>query len=102
MATRQRVFLRQAECPKSLASWIAQGTGSALARRAMPDVIPCLHPAQVRRSASFEQHKFSLVATVLPPGGGKSEVSRIETTGARDPPVHRQARRSGWSVGLRA
>ena len=46
----------------------------------MPDVTPCLHPGQVRRWISFDQHKFSIVAGVLPPDGGKPEVCRIETT----------------------
>ncbi len=46
----------------------------------MPDVTPCLHPGQVRRWISFDQHKFSIVAAVLPPDGGKPEVCRIETT----------------------
>ena len=46
----------------------------------MPDVTPCLHPGEVRRWISFDQHKFSIVAGVLPPGGGKPEVQRIETT----------------------
>jgi Transposase len=46
----------------------------------MPDVAPWLHPGQVRRWVSFDQHKFSIVAAVLPPDGGKPEVWRIETT----------------------
>jgi transposase len=46
----------------------------------MPDVTPCLHPGQVRRWISFDQHKFSIVAGVLPPDGGTPEVCRIETT----------------------
>ena len=46
----------------------------------MPDVTPCLHPGEVRRWISFDQHKFSIVAGVLPPDGGKPEVCRIETT----------------------
>ena len=46
----------------------------------MPDVTPCLHPGQVRRWVSFDQHKFSIVAAVLPPDGGKPELCRIETT----------------------
>ena len=28
----------------------------------MPDVTPCLHPGEVRRWISFDQHKFSIVA----------------------------------------
>jgi len=46
----------------------------------MPDVTPCLHPGQVRRWISFDHHKFSIVAAVLPPDGGRPEVLRIETT----------------------
>jgi transposase len=46
----------------------------------MPDVTPCLHPGQVRGWVAMDQHKFSIVAAVLPPDGGKPEVSRIETT----------------------
>jgi len=46
----------------------------------MPDVTPCLHPGQVRRWVAVDQHKFSIVAAVLPPDGGKPEVCRIETT----------------------
>ena len=30
----------------------------------MPDVTPCLHPGQVRRWVSFDQHKFSIVGPV--------------------------------------
>jgi transposase len=39
-----------------------------------------LHPGDVRRWVSFDQHKFSIVAAVLPPDGGKPEVCRLETT----------------------
>ena len=46
----------------------------------MPDVTPCLHPGEVRRWISFDQHKFSIVASALPPDGGKPDVTRIETT----------------------
>ena len=46
----------------------------------MPDVTACLHPGEVRRWISFDQHKFSIVSAVLPPDGGKPEVCRIETT----------------------
>jgi transposase len=46
----------------------------------MPDVTPCLHPGQVRRWVAIDHHKFSIVAGVLPPDGGKPEVVRIETT----------------------
>src|SRR5450755_1389463 len=46
----------------------------------MPDVTPCLHHGEVRRWVAIDQHKFSIVAAVLPPDGGKPEVCRIETT----------------------
>ena len=46
----------------------------------MPDVTPSLHPGDVRRWVAIDQHKFSIVAAVLPPDGGKPEVCRIETT----------------------
>jgi hypothetical protein len=48
---------------------------------ALPDVTSSLHPGDVRRWVAVDQHKFSIVAGVLPPGGGKPEVFRIETTG---------------------
>ena len=40
----------------------------------MPDVTSSLHPGDVRRWIAFDQHKFSIVAAVLPPDGGKPEV----------------------------
>jgi transposase len=46
----------------------------------MPDVIASIARDEVRRWASIDQHKFSIVAAVLPPDGGKPEVCRIETT----------------------
>jgi len=46
----------------------------------MPDVTPSLHPGEVRRWVAIDQHKFSIVAAILPPDGGKPEVVRIETT----------------------
>ena len=66
----------------------------------MPDVTPCLHPGQVRRWISFDQHKFSIVAAVLPPDGGKPEVVPDRDDREGDPPVHRQAGRAGRRVGL--
>jgi transposase len=45
----------------------------------MPDVI-CTTPADVRLWVALDVHKFSIVAAVLPPSGGRPEVSRIETT----------------------
>lgn len=47
----------------------------------MPDVTALIAPADVRLWVSLDVHKFSIVAATLPPvGGGKPEVSRIETT----------------------
>jgi transposase len=46
----------------------------------MPDVIPSMRPGDVRRWVAIDQHKFSIVAAVLPPDGGKPEVCRLETT----------------------
>lgn len=46
----------------------------------MPDVTPLMHPGAVRRWVAIDQHKFSIVAAVLPVDGGKPEVCRIETT----------------------
>ena len=45
----------------------------------MPDVISTA-PADVRLWVALDVHKFSIVAAVLPPSGGRPEVSRIETT----------------------
>jgi transposase len=45
----------------------------------MPDVISHA-PADVRLWVALDVHKFSIVAAVLPPQGGKPELSRIETT----------------------
>jgi transposase len=45
----------------------------------MPDVISTA-PADVRLWVALDVHKFSIVAAVLPPTGGRPEVSRIETT----------------------
>jgi transposase len=39
-----------------------------------------MRPGDVRRWVAIDQHKFSIVAAVLPPDGGKPEVFRIETT----------------------
>jgi transposase len=45
----------------------------------MPDV-SSNQPADVRLWVSFDVHKLSIVAAVLPPAGGQPEVQRIETT----------------------
>ena len=63
----------------------------------MPDVTPCLHPGQVRGWVAIDQHKFSIVAAVLPPDGGKPEVSRIETT---DRAIRRFIAKQGGPEGL--
>ena len=63
----------------------------------MPDVTPCLHPGEVRRWISFDQHKFSIVAGVLPPDGGKPEVCRIETT---ERAIRRFIEKQGGPAGL--
>jgi transposase len=47
---------------------------------AVPDVTASIAPADVRLWVALDVHKFSIVAAVLPPDGGKPEVSRIETT----------------------
>lgn len=47
---------------------------------AMPDLTARVHPGQVRRWVAIDQRKFSIVAAVLPPDGGKPEVFRIEMT----------------------
>jgi transposase len=45
----------------------------------MPDVISTA-PADVRLWVALDVHKLSIVAAVLPPAGGRPEVTRIETT----------------------
>jgi transposase len=46
----------------------------------VPDVTASIHPGDVRLWVSIDQHKFSIVAAVLPPSGGQPELHRIETT----------------------
>ena len=46
----------------------------------MPDVAASIAPDEVRSWVAIDQHKFSIVAAVLPVEGGKPEVCRIETT----------------------
>jgi transposase len=46
----------------------------------MPDVIASIAPDEVRLWVALDVHKFSIVAAVLPPEGGRPEVQRIETT----------------------
>jgi transposase len=46
----------------------------------MSDVTASIPADEVRRWVAFDQHKFSIVASVLPPDGGTPEVCRIETT----------------------
>jgi len=45
----------------------------------MPDVIPSLHPGEVRRSVAIDQHKFPIAAAVLPPDGRKPESAGSRT-----------------------
>ena len=63
----------------------------------MPDVTPCVQPGEVRRWVAIDQHKFSIVAAVLAPDGGKPEVCRIETT---ERAIRRFVERLGGPVGL--
>lgn len=63
----------------------------------MPDVSPSMHPGDVRRWVAIDQHKFSIVAAVLPPDGGKPEVCRIETT---EKAIRRFVDRLGGPAGL--
>jgi transposase len=63
----------------------------------MPDVTACLPADEVRRWVAFDQHKFSIVASVLPPDGGKPEVQRIETT---EKAIRRFIEKQGGPEGL--
>jgi transposase len=63
----------------------------------MPDVTACVPADEVRRWVAFDQHKFSIVASVLPPEGGKPEVQRIETT---EKAIRRFIERQGGPEGL--
>jgi transposase len=63
----------------------------------MPDVTPSMRPGDVRRWVAIDQHKFSIVAAVLPPDGGRPEVCRIETT---EKAVRRFVDRLGGPGGL--
>jgi len=63
----------------------------------VPDVTASMHPGDVRRWVAIDQHKFSIVAAVLPPDGGKPEVSRIETT---EKAIRRFIDRLGGPAGL--
>ena len=63
----------------------------------MPDVTPCVQPGEVRRWVAIDQHKFSIVAAVLAPDGGKPEVCRIETT---ERAIRRFVEKLGGPVGL--
>jgi len=62
----------------------------------MPDVISHA-PADVRLWVALDVHKFSIVAAVLPPQGGKPELSRIETT---DKAIRRFIAKLGGPDGL--
>jgi transposase len=56
-----------------------------------------MRPADVRRWVAIDQHKFSIVAAVLAPDGGKPEVLRIETT---ERAIRRLVDRLGGPQGL--
>ena len=63
----------------------------------MPDVIST-QPSDVRLFVALDVHKFSIVAAVLPPAGGRPEVSRIETT---EKAIRRLIQSLGWRGGSR-
>jgi transposase len=62
----------------------------------MPDVISTA-PTDVRLWVALDVHKFSIVAAVLPPAGGRLEVTRIETT---EKAIRRFVKTLGGSDGL--
>ena len=62
----------------------------------MPDV-SSIAPADVRLWVSLDVHKLSIVAAMLPPGRGKPEVCRIETT---ERAIRRFIDRLGGPTGL--
>ena len=62
----------------------------------MPDV-SSNQPADVRLWVSFDVHKLSIVAAVLPPVGGRPEVTRIETT---EKAIRRYVKKLGGPEGL--
>jgi len=62
----------------------------------MPDVISTA-PTEVRLWVALDVHKFSIVAAVLPPAGGRPEVTRIETT---DKAIRRFVKTLGGPEGL--
>ncbi len=63
----------------------------------MPDVIASIAPDGVRLWVALDVHKFSIVAAVLPPEGGRPEVQRIETT---DRAIRRFIAKLGGPEGL--
>jgi transposase len=63
----------------------------------MPDVTRSMPADEVCRWVGIDQHKFSIVAAVLPPEGGKPEVCRIETT---EKSIRRFVDRLGGPAGL--
>jgi transposase len=63
----------------------------------MPDVIASIAPDEVRLWVALDVHKFSIVAAVLPPEGGRPEVQRIETT---DRAIRRFVTKLGGPEGL--
>lgn len=62
----------------------------------MPDVT-CVAPERPRLWVALDVHKFSIVASTLPPVGGKPEVERIETT---EKAIRRFVHRLGGPQGL--
>ena len=64
----------------------------------MPDVSSNA-PADLRLWVALDVHKFSIVAAVLPPSGGRPELSRIETT---EKAIRRFIKRLGGAEGLAA
>ena len=57
----------------------------------------------VRVWVALDVHKFSIVAATLPPDGGEPRGVADRDDRARDPPVHRPARRAarGWRSATR-
>ena len=68
---------------------------------AMPDGNPFGAPRRWPPVVSLDRHKFSIVAVVLPPDGGKLEVFRIEPTSGRSVGSSASSRPSGAGCLLR-
>jgi hypothetical protein len=63
----------------------------------MPEATACLPADEVRRWVAFDQDRFSIVASVLPPDGGRPQVQRIETA---EKAIRRFVERQGGPEGL--